>query len=117
MPEDEESLNKAIGAFIAGESACCAWEEEWETDEEAPYFNPDTQKVIHVTLLIAGSVAASRKETILLNRANVAILGHVNHAACPAYRRAGTSGSLGPQSELRRLPNGWKRLAQKHERP
>ena len=48
MPEDEESLNKAveddwtIGAFIAGESACCAWEEEWETDEEAPYFNPDT---------------------------------------------------------------------------
>ena len=41
MPEDEESLNKAveddwtIGAFIAGESA-------WETDEEAPYFNPDT---------------------------------------------------------------------------
>ena len=31
-----------IGAFIAGESACCAWEEEWETDEEAPYFNPDT---------------------------------------------------------------------------
>ena len=38
----------------------------------------DRQKVIHVTLLIAGSVAASRKEAILLNRTNVAILGHVN---------------------------------------
>ena len=39
----------------------------------------DRQKVIHVSLLIAGNIAASRKETIiLLNRTDVAVLGHVN---------------------------------------
>ena len=43
--EDEESLDKAIqddwtlGAYIAGESAVCAWEDEWEVDEAPPYWH------------------------------------------------------------------------------
>ena len=38
----------------------------------------DRQKVIHVALLVAGDIAASRKEAILQNRAKVSVLGHVN---------------------------------------
>ena len=38
----------------------------------------DRQEVVHVTLLIAGCTDASGKETVLLNRADVAILSHVN---------------------------------------
>jgi len=47
--EDEESLDKAIqddwtlGAYIAGESAVCAWEDEWEVDEAPPYWHPEQE--------------------------------------------------------------------------
>ena len=48
--EDEESLDKAIqddwtlGAYIAGESAVCAWEDEWEVDEAPPYWHPENRR-------------------------------------------------------------------------
>ena len=48
--EDEEGLDKAIqddwtlGACIAGESAVCAWEDEWEVDEAPPYWHPENRR-------------------------------------------------------------------------